>query len=186
MGEKIHSSRKSCISLKTDLMKSGRISFLHMPKPCTQGTHCLHRAIYWVLEPCHTFPSIWHAWLLLVRLDCLKDQRLGRLALTFCILMAPMAGHTDPKWLHRNKSWPRGKKQARTELQVLWKARDNRMKWKSTLESESREQPEAEIALGRGRTTAKDRRPEKGSNPAHPGTQFTSQSHMPRLPAHPV
>lgn len=79
MGEKIHSSGKSYISLKTDLMKSGRISFLHMPKPCTQAAHCLHRAIQWDLGPCHTFPSSWHVWLLLVRLDCLKDQRRGRL-----------------------------------------------------------------------------------------------------------
>lgn len=76
-------------------MRSGRISFLHMPKPCIQAVHCMHRTIQWVLGPCHTFPSIWHAWLLLVRLDCLKHQRPGRLAFTFCILMAPMAGHTD-------------------------------------------------------------------------------------------
>lgn len=46
-------------------------------------------------------------------------------------LLHPNGSHQRtyrPKWLNRNKSWPRGKKQARAELQVLGKARDNRMK----------------------------------------------------------
>lgn len=56
--------------------------------------------------------------------------------------------------------------------------------WKSTLQQES-EQPEAEIKLERGRTTAKDRRSEEGSSPIHLGTQFTNQFYMPRPPASP-
>lgn len=59
-------------------------------------------------------------------------------------------------------------------MHVCGKARVTGLGLEVTTTARVREQPEAEIKLGRGRTTAKDRRSEEGTCPIHLGTQFAN------------